>query len=82
MTEENNIINEYLTPILSELMTSSLNTIRGMKEKNEINKENSDFIKQFLSEALEFYSDENSAHIRVEINEIMQYLVNYIDHTD
>ena len=53
MKEEDKIINDYLNPILGDLMKKSLNSIIEMKEQNMLTKDNKqelDFISKFLED--------------------------------
>lgn len=76
--EENKIINDYLNPILGDLMQQSLNSILEMKEQNIIDKNSKEeilFISQFIDDAEQFYFNIKDARNLAIISDLKQYIL-------
>jgi len=77
MNSEDKIINDYLTPILGDLMQKSLDSILDMREQKLLTKDSVEdilFIAKFIDEATQFYTDINHAENLAIINDLKQYL--------
>lgn len=80
MLKENNedkIINDYLTPILGDLMQKSLDSILDMREQKLLTKDSVEdilFIAKFIDEATQFYTDINHTENLAIISDLKQYL--------
>ena len=78
MKEEDKIINDYLNPILGDLMKKSLNSIVEMKEQNMLTKDNKqelDFISKFLEDANQYYSNIKDTHNLAILDDLTNYLL-------
>lgn len=78
MNQEDKIINDYLTPVLGDLMQKSLNSILDMKEQNLLTKDSKEdilFIAKFIDEATQFYISINHTQNLAIINDLKQYLL-------
>lgn len=75
--DENEIISDYLSPLLGDLMNRSLDTFIEMKESGGIQKddENLEFYKTFSKEAYEYFLSVND----IKKCEISQDLMKYLD---
>jgi hypothetical protein len=61
MNNENEIINDYLNPLLGKIMDESLQNILNMKEEGLLNEiEDKKFILEFLEDASQYYSNINN----------------------
>jgi hypothetical protein len=61
MSNENEIINNYLNPLLSQIMDESLQNILNMKEEGLLTEEkDKKFILEFLKDADQYYSSINN----------------------
>mgnify|MGYP003522380165 CR=1 FL=1 len=81
MREEDKIINDYLDPILGEIMKQSLDSILEMKEQNVLTRDNKEeilFISQFIDEAEQYYSNMKDAHNLAILSDLKQYLLGLI----
>ena len=81
MKEEDKIINDYLDPILGEIMKQSLDSILEMKEQNVLTRDNKEeilFISQFIDEAEQYYSNIKDAHNLAILSDLKQYLLGLI----
>lgn len=81
MKEEDKIINDYLDPILGEIMKQSLDSILEMKEQNVLTRDNKEeilFISQFIDEAEQYYSNMKDAHNLAILSDLKQYLLGLI----
>ena len=81
MKEEDKIINEYLSPILGDLMGSSLQSIMEMKEQNLLTKDDKEdilFISQFIDEAETYYLGIKDTQNLAKIKDLKQYLLNLV----
>lgn len=79
INEEDQIINEYLSPLLGDLMDSSLKLILEMKDQNVLTKDNKEeilFISQFIDEADQYYSNIKDTRNLAILNDLKQYLLN------
>jgi len=79
MESEEQIINQYLNPILGDLMKQSLDSILDMKENGLINIEEKDmilFISQFIDEAEQFYSSIKDTRNLAILSDLKQYILN------
>jgi hypothetical protein len=77
MLKEDKIINDYLTPVLGDLMKKSLDSILNMKEQNLLTKDSKEdilFIAKFIDEAEQYYSSIKDTHNLAIINDLKQYL--------
>lgn len=77
MTKEDQIINEYLNPVLLDLMQQSLDSIIEMKEQDLIKKEDVEtieFIKEFIDESFDYYSSTNNLKNCAILSDLKQYL--------
>lgn len=78
MKEEDKIINDYLNPILGDLMKQSLNSIIEMKEQNMLTKDSKqeiDFISKFLDEAFQYYSNIKDAQNLAILSDLKNYIL-------
>ena len=78
MEEENKIINDYLNPLLGDLMQQSLNSILEMKDQNLIEKDDKEtisFILTFLEEALQYYSSIKDTRNLAILSDLNNYLL-------
>jgi len=78
MSEEDKIINDYLSPILGDLMGSSLQSILDMKEQNILTKDNKEeilFISQFIDEAEQYYSHIKDTRNLKKLSDLKQYIL-------
>ena len=78
MKEENKVINDYLNPILGDIMKQSLNSIVEMKEQNMLTKDDKqelDFISKFLEEANQYYSNIKDAQNLAILDDLTNYLL-------
>ena len=78
MKEEDKIINDYLNPILGDLMKESLNSIVEMKEQNMLTKDNKqelDFISKFLEDANQYYSNIKDTQNLAILDDLTNYLL-------
>ena len=76
--KENKIINDYLNPILGELMQQSLNSILEMKKQNILNKDNKDeilFISKFIDDSEEYYTSIKDARNLAILSDLKQYIL-------
>lgn len=84
MLKENNedkIINDYLTPLLGDLMNKSLSHILELKEQNILTKDSKEdilFISKFIDEAEQFYSSIKDTHNLAIITGLKQYLLDLV----
>jgi len=79
MGTEDQIINQYLNPLLGDLMKQSLDSILEMKENGLINIEEKDmilFISQFIDEAELFYSSIKDTRNLAILSDLKQYILN------
>lgn len=61
MNIENKIINDYLNPILGNIMDESLQNLLNMKEEGLLREiEDKEFLLGFLEEASQYYSSINN----------------------
>lgn len=61
MNNENEIINDYLNPLLGKIMDESLQNILNMKEEGLLNEvEDKNFVLEFLEDASQYYSNTNN----------------------
>jgi hypothetical protein len=73
MSNENEIINDYLNPLLGKIMDESLQNILDMKEEGLLNKiEDKQFILEFLEDANQYYSDINNLENQRKIFDLKQ----------
>lgn len=82
MKEENEIINDYLNPILGEIMKQSLDSILEMKEKNLLTKGNKEeilFISQFIDEAEVYYFGIKDTQNLAILNDLKQYILDIVE---
>lgn len=76
--EEDKIIDEYLNPILGDLMKQSLDSILEMKHGNLLTRDNKDeilFISQFIDEAEQYYSHIKDIRNLAILGDLKQYLL-------
>jgi hypothetical protein len=58
MKEENKIINDYLNPLLSQIMDESLQNVLNMKQEGLLTEvEDIKFVLDFLKDADQYYSN-------------------------
>ena len=82
MKEENEIINDYLNPILGEIMKQSLDSILEMKEKNLLTKGNKEeilFISQFIDEAEVYYFGIKDTQNLAILSDLKQYILDIVE---
>ena len=78
MNQEDKIINDYLTPILGDLMKQSLDSILDMKEKDLVTRDDKEeilFISRFIDEAEQYYLGIKDTQNLAIINDLKQYLL-------
>jgi hypothetical protein len=64
MNNENEIINDYLNPLLGDLMDKSLQHLIIMKDEGLLKEvENKQFLLNFLDEASQYYSSINNIEV-------------------
>jgi len=76
--DENEIINDYLNPVLGEFMDNSLSSILEMKESGLITKEDKetiDFILIFIEDSLVYYSTQKNTKNCAILSDLKQYLL-------
>lgn len=81
MSKEDKIINDYLTPILGDLMQKSLDAALELKEQNALTRDNKEeilTISKFIDEAELYYSNINHTHNLAIISDLKQYLLGII----
>jgi len=78
MDNEDKIINDFLNPVLGELMQQSLNSILEMKDKNILTRNNKDeilFISKFIDDSEEYYSSIKDARNLAILSDLKQYIL-------
>jgi hypothetical protein len=79
MNDENEIINDYLNPLLSQIMDESLQNVLNMKEEGLLTEEKDiKFILEFLEDADQYYSNINSHENQRKIFDLKHELQNLI----
>ena len=79
MKEENKIINDYLNPLLSQIMDESLQNVLNMKEEGLLNEvEDIKFVLYFLKDADQYYSNINNQENQHKIFDLKRELQNLI----
>ena len=79
MSNENEIINNYLNPLLSQIMDESLQNILNMKEEGLLTEEkDKKFILEFLKDADQYYSSINNRENQRIIFDLKHELQNLI----
>jgi hypothetical protein len=79
MNNENEIINDYLNPLLSQIMDESLQNVLNMKEEGLLTEEKDiKFILEFLEDADQYYSNINSHENQRKIFDLKHELQNLI----
>jgi hypothetical protein len=73
MNSENEIINDYLNPLLGKIMDESLQNILNMKEEGLLNEvEDKNFILEFLEDASQYYISVNNLNTQRKILDLKQ----------
>lgn len=78
MNNEDKIVNDFLNPVLGELMQQSLDSILEMKNKNILTRDNKDeilFISQFIDDAEQFYFSIKDARNLAILSDLKQYIL-------
>jgi len=79
MNNENEIINDYLNPLLGKIMDESLQNILNMKEEGLLNEvEDKKFLLEFLEDANQYYSNINNLENQRKIFDLKQEIQNLI----
>ena len=76
--KEDKIINDYLNPILGDLMNQSLKSILEMKDKNILTKDNKEeilFISQFIDDSEQYYISIKDARNLAILSDLKQYIL-------
>ncbi len=78
MEEEDKIINDFLNPVLGELMKQSLDSIVDMRNKNLLNRNNKDeilFIAKFIDDAEQYFTSIKDARNLAILGDLKQYIL-------
>jgi hypothetical protein len=78
MEEEDKIINDFLNPVLGELMQQSLTSILEMKNQNILSKDTKDeilFIAKFIDDAEQYFSSIKDARNLAILSDLKQYIL-------
>lgn len=79
MNNENEIINDYLNPLLSQIMDESLQNVLNMKEEGLLTEgKDIKFILEFLEDADQYYSNINNHENQRKIFDLKHELQNLI----
>jgi len=80
MNQEDKIINDYLNPILGNIMEQSLQSLINMKEEGLLKEvEDKQFLLNFLDEASQYYSSINNIEKNSIIFDLKQDILDLIE---
>lgn len=80
MNQEDKIINDYLNPILGNIMEQSLQSLISMKEEGLLKEvEDKQFLLNFLEEASQYYSSINNTEKNSIIFNLKQDILGLIE---
>ena len=80
MNQEDKIINDYLNPILGNIMEQSLQSLINMKEEGLLKEvEDKQFLLNFLDEASQYYSSINNTEKNSLIFNLKQDILGLIE---
>lgn len=80
MNQEDKIINDYLNPILGNIMEQSLQSLISMKEEGLLKEvEDKQFLLNFLEEASQYYSSINNTEKNSIIFDLKQDILGLIE---
>jgi len=80
MNQEDKIINDYLNPILGNIMEQSLQSLINMKEEGLLKEvEDKQFLLNFLDEASQYYSSINNIEKNSVIFNLKQDILGLIE---
>lgn len=80
MNQEDKIINDYLNPILGNIMEQSLQSLINMKEEGLLKEvEDKQFLLNFLDEASQYYSSINNTEKNSIIFNLKQDILGLIE---